>query len=374
MSREAVRATNCHEGYINMSTSYLENTWYLIAWSAEIKADSLLGRTLLDQPIVMFRTSDGAVAAIRDMCPHRFAPLSMGKKVGDVIRCAYHGLEFDRAGACVRNPHGVNGHIPRAAHVRSYPVVERYEGVWVWMGDGARANASLIPNLEEELVAGEGSVVHRQYVHVEANYELMSDNIMDLSHIEYLHAGSLGTPAVGKGEIVVERDGDTVWCKRRIPNDVLTPGLAMFLGAPGEVVDRYLDAQWVAPCVNKMDIYFTSPGSPKKSGLRMPGVHIFTPETAASTHYFLAGISAISDKPPVMPEGVKDPIREEDKPMLEAIQRRMKNHDFWSLKPLILTVDGAAVLSRRILQHMIAAEGQSRSSGKPNPTDTGNAS
>lgn len=215
-----------------MPTAYLENTWYLIAWSDEIGTDTLLGRTLLDQPIVMFRTSDGVAAAIADMCPHRFAPLSMGKKVGDAVQCAYHGLQFDRTGSCVRNPHGVNGHIPRAAHVRSYPVVERYEGAWVWMGDGARADSSLIPNLEEELVAAEGRFVHRQYVHVGANYELMSDNIMDLSHIEYLHAGSLGTPAVGKGEIVVERDGDTVWCKRRIPDDVLTPALAMFLELP----------------------------------------------------------------------------------------------------------------------------------------------
>jgi phenylpropionate dioxygenase-like ring-hydroxylating dioxygenase large terminal subunit len=356
-----------------MPTAYLENTWYLIAWSAEIGTDTLLGRTLLDQPIVMFRTSDGIAAAIADMCPHRFAPLSMGKKVGDAIQCAYHGLQFDRTGSCVRNPHGVNGHIPRAAQVRSYPVVERYEGVWVWMGDGARADASLIPNLEEELVAAEGRVVHRQYIHVGANYELMSDNIMDLSHIEYLHAGSLGTPAVGKGEIVVERDGDTVWCKRRIPNDVLTPALAMFLGAPGEVVDRYLDAQWVAPCVNKMDIYFTSPGSPKKTGSRMPGVHIFTPETSASTHYFLAGSYPKSDKPPVMPENYKDSIREEDKPMLEAIQRRMKDRDFWSMKPLLLAVDGAAVLSRRILLQMIASEEQHRPIPVPSHADAESA-
>ena len=104
----------------------------------------------------------------------------------------------------------------------------------------------------------------------------------------------------------------------------------------------------------------------------MPGVHIFTPETSASTHYFLAGSSDISHEPPAMPAGVKDPIREEDKPMLEAIQRRMKGRDFWSMKPLMLPVDGAAVLSRRILQNMIATEERPQPGPVPSHTDAGN--
>jgi hypothetical protein len=103
----------------------------------------------------------------------------------------------------------------------------------------------------------------------------------------------------------------------------------------------------------------------------MPGVHIFTPETSASTHYFLAGSYRKSDKPPVMPENFKDSIREEDKPMLEAIQRRMKDREFWSMNPLLLTVDGAAVLSRRILQKMIAAEEQHRPIQIPSHADAG---
>jgi Vanillate O-demethylase oxygenase C-terminal domain len=122
-----------------------------------------------------------------------------------------------------------------------------------------------------------------------------------------------------------------------------------------------------------MDIYFTSPGSPKKTGSRMPGVHIFTPETSASTHYFLAGSYRKSDTPPVMPENAKDSIRDEDKPMLEAIQRRMRGRDFWSMKPLMLTVDSAAVLSRRILQKMIATEQQRGPSPVPDHSDAGNA-
>ena len=338
-----------------MTTLFLRNTWYLGAWSSEVVTGKLLGRTLLESPILFFRTGDGAVNAMDDTCPHRFAPLSMGEQRGDTIRCIYHGLEFDRTGACVRNPHG-NKHIPPGAHLRSYPVEERYEGVWIWMGDAAKADPSAIPDLSEELVPDESRMVIRACIPVAANYELLSDNIMDLSHIEYLHAGSLGTPAVGSAEVVVERDGDTVWCRRRIADDVLTPGLAVFLGTAGEVVDRYLDAQWIAPNINKNHIYFAQPGQPKTSGPHMAGVHVFTPETATSTHYFLCGNSPASDAPPVMPEGTKDPITEEDKPMLEAIQRRMKDRGFWSMKPVVLSIDGAAVLSRRILQQKITEE------------------
>jgi phenylpropionate dioxygenase-like ring-hydroxylating dioxygenase large terminal subunit len=338
-----------------MPTAFLRNTWYLGAWSSEIVAGKPLGRTLLESPILFFRTEDGALNAIDDTCPHRFAPLSKGEQRGDVIRCIYHGLEFDRTGACVHNPHG-NQHIPAGAHLRSYPVEERYGAAWIWLGDAAKADPSSIPDLKDELVVRDGMRPHRAVFPVAANYQLLSDNIMDLSHIEYLHAGSLGTPAVGNAEIVVERDGDTVWCKRRIANDVLTPSLAAFVGAAGEVVDRYLDAHWIAPSTNKLDIYFTRPGAPKTSGLRLPAIHVFTPETATSTHYFMGGSVRVSDAPPVRPEGAKDPITEEDKPMLEAIQRRMKDREFWSMNPLVLSVDAAAVLSRRILQQKIGDE------------------
>lgn len=106
---------------------YLRNTWYLAAWSGDIKPGELFPRTLLDRPLVFFRNSAGAVFALDDRCPHRFAPLSMGKLDNDRVRCGYHGLEFDSSGACVRNPHGA-GKIPRAAQIRSHPVAERYGG------------------------------------------------------------------------------------------------------------------------------------------------------------------------------------------------------------------------------------------------------
>ena len=105
---------------------YLRNAWYVAAWSDDLADGQLLGRTILKEPIVLYRKSDGHVAALQDRCPHRFAPLHMGKIVkGDFVQCPYHGLEFNSSGACVLNPHGTKN-IPPRARVRSYPVTEKH--------------------------------------------------------------------------------------------------------------------------------------------------------------------------------------------------------------------------------------------------------
>ena len=114
--------------------TFLKNAWYVAAWSAELEAGRLLARRLLDEPVVLYRDSEGHAWALADRCPHRFAPLSMGQLVNGHVQCRYHGLRFEGGGACVHNPHGP---VPRAAHVRSYPLLERYSAVWIWMGDPA---------------------------------------------------------------------------------------------------------------------------------------------------------------------------------------------------------------------------------------------
>ena len=125
--------------------SFLRNVWYAAAWGNEIKAGELFQRTLLNEPVVFFRDTQGNAQAIADRCPHRFAPLGMGILKGDAVRCPYHGLEFDGSGACVHNPHG-DGAIPKAAKVKAYPLVERYSLLWIWMGDPHLADAALIPD------------------------------------------------------------------------------------------------------------------------------------------------------------------------------------------------------------------------------------
>ena len=118
-----------------------QNIWYFAAWSADV-AQKPLGRRIIDEPVVLFRTSDGELTALRDVCPHRFTPLSMGTLIDDTVECLYHGLRFNKAGQCVHNPH--SNTIPKAAVVKRYPVAERDGIAWIWMGAAELADESTI--------------------------------------------------------------------------------------------------------------------------------------------------------------------------------------------------------------------------------------
>ena len=120
---------------------YVRNAWYVAAWDHEITR-TMKRRIILDEPVVLFRKDDGTAVALEDRCCHRQAPLSMGKLIGNVVKCPYHGLEFDATGKCVKVPS--QDMVPASARVRSYPVVERNHWVWVWMGERAKADPALI--------------------------------------------------------------------------------------------------------------------------------------------------------------------------------------------------------------------------------------
>src|SRR5690606_28290292 len=124
----------------NMTLPLLRNQWYVAAWDDEILGDTLLERTILGQPLVIYRKSNGHPVAMNNKCPHRHAPLSMGRKEGDSLRCMYHGLRFDPTGACVEIPG--QERIPPSTCVRTYPMVQKHRWIWIWMGDPALADES----------------------------------------------------------------------------------------------------------------------------------------------------------------------------------------------------------------------------------------
>ena len=122
---------------------FLRNYWYVAAWSEEVGRKPLQ-RWLLNEPLAMWRRRDGTPAALADRCPHRGAPLSNGRIVGDDIECGYHGLSFCGDGGCTAVPGA--GTLPAGLSTRAYPVVERWGRIFIWMGDPALADEAKIPD------------------------------------------------------------------------------------------------------------------------------------------------------------------------------------------------------------------------------------
>ena len=116
----------------------------MAGWADELQPGRLLARTVTGRPLLIYRADSGAAFCLLDRCPHRFAPLSMGRLEGASVRCNYHGMRFDGSGACVENPHGA---VVSALRVASFPLVERHEILWVWLGEAAAADPRLIPDL-----------------------------------------------------------------------------------------------------------------------------------------------------------------------------------------------------------------------------------
>ncbi len=166
---------------------YAKNAWYVAAWSSDLEAAKPYAMQILGEPLVLYRPEGGAaVVALADRCVHRLAPLSLGRCEGEHLRCMYHGLLFARDGAVVEIPG--QDKIPPQARVRSYPVVERASWIWVWMGDPAKADQELIPPSigpdHPDYIMGHG---HLDY---DAEARLINDNLLDFSHLSYVHANS----------------------------------------------------------------------------------------------------------------------------------------------------------------------------------------
>jgi vanillate O-demethylase monooxygenase subunit len=166
-------------------TPFLRNCWHVAAFAHELDAD-FLARRLLDQPVLLLRTAGGNIAALEDRCPHRLVPLSIGKRVWNAVQGGYHGTVVGSDGSCLRIPG--QAHIPNNSATRTFPVLERFGLVWIWMGDPALADASLVPNLfwldDAHWTAAKG------YIHMRADYPLVTDNLLDLSHETYIHQTS----------------------------------------------------------------------------------------------------------------------------------------------------------------------------------------
>ena len=167
---------------------FLRNCWYVAAWDHELIDGKLLARTILEKPVLLYKGDSGRVVALDNRCCHRGAKLSNGRLEGDDVRCMYHGLKFDPTGRCIQIPGQDN--IPKNLGVRSYPVVERQHLVWIWMGEPSKADPSKI--LDIPYLANPAWRGVPDYMHYDANYLLIVDNLSDFAHLAFVHTRTLG--------------------------------------------------------------------------------------------------------------------------------------------------------------------------------------
>jgi vanillate O-demethylase monooxygenase subunit len=334
---------------------FIRNAWYAAAMSDEVDR-TFIHRLLLGRDVVLFRKEQGAPVALENMCPHRFAPLDRGRLIGDEVECGYHGLVFDCEGTCVRNPHG---QISASARVRSYPVVERHRFVWIWMGE-RNADPDLVPDcgfvdMTEQSVSSQG------YMYVLANYQLIIDNNLDLSHTDYLHRGSFGGNAGNTPQLEVMASGKGIQVTRRFPNGKPSAANIAATDYRGPV-DRWQEARWDPPGILYLNTGSTPTGRPRSEGVSQEPWLILTPETETTTHCFYGKARRFKledrelDK--ALHEQMRIVVENEDNSMIEAQQRYIAERDLMALSPILLSCDNAAVRARREIQRLLAGEQQ----------------
>lgn len=335
--------------------AFLRNAWYAACWDEDLGAEPL-ARTFLNEPVVIYRDSDGEAVALADRCAHRFAPLSLGRVDGDTIRCPYHGLVFDNGGTCVHNPHG-KGARPSALNVRSYPLTVQNGMIWIWMGDVEKAESKTPPRYDF-LYNDDTRTLHGT-LFVRANYELVTDNLLDLSHAEFLHPFIMpeGVASTIKFSCVV--DGDTVGAIHSMPEQDNTPLFALLMPEVKRI-DGRANNYWQAPANMYLDVGMHELDSGDRKDCGLPQVHLLTPESDTTTHYFWA-VSRVLAKDSEQLDaaiyaGFSNAFENEDEPMIQAVQDRMGGIDLFALDPALLPMDEANVRARRELARLIREE------------------
>ena len=325
---------------------FLRNSWYVAAWDREV-GRAPLARTILGEPIVLFRKEKGEAVALEDRCCHRQLPLSMGKVEGDALRCGYHGLLFDSSGTCIEIPGQAS--VPPQARVRDYVLHEKYHWLWIWMGDPAKADPKLIPNWWWADHA-EWAFTRPGMIPVKCNYQLIADNVLDVTHLAYVHASSIGAPSITEFPGKVEREERLVrftrWIKDRPP-----PPMYREAGGFAGNVDRWQIVEHIPPCFT---VNFAG-CKDKSKRIDLMALSAPTPETESTTHYFFGFVRNfdLNDEKAerLFAEGMVK-VFNEDIPILEAQQR---NLDLGRAR-VDIGVDAAPLAARRMLQALLEAE------------------
>jgi len=341
---------------------FLKNTWY-VACQADELTDKPLGRKICNEAMVFFRDGDGKVAAVQDFCPHRGAPLSLGRVCNGQLVCGYHGLVMGCDGHTVSMP----GHQVRTFEpIKSYAVIEQYGFVWVWPGNPELADPSKMPVFEwfdnPKWAYGGG------LYHIECDYRLMIDNLMDLTHETYVHSTSIGQAEIDETPCKTVAEGDQVSTSRFMEGIKAPPFWQMAMRAndlPDDAtVDRWQICRFTPPSHVLIEVGVALAGKggyhadPKDKASSVV-VDFITPETETSIHYFWGMVRQFKPEDKALTASIREgqgKIFSEDMEMLQRQQANILANPDRKLK--ILSIDAGGVMSRRVIDRLLALENE----------------
>jgi vanillate O-demethylase monooxygenase subunit len=351
----------------------IRNSWYVAAECSEV-GEQPVARTILGEPVVLFRTATGMPVALQDRCPHRFMPLSKGQVVGEGIRCIYHGARFNATGACVGIP-GMT-RTPERLRALSYPVAEKFGWTWIWMGDRTSADSSKIPS--NAWYGDNSGTVWRSgwscFGSLPVGYQLISDNLMDITHAQYVHPESFGFHVAELARTMEEADGPE---RGKVTFKIDRAGrrISFWLCVSGQLTDYFHEAlgrknqgrrpdgdldfvmhvEWQAPSSFSFHLKFGPLGCLEAESMSLTYLHFLTPESESSTHYFYKACHDTGDDRLTdwVIQGANF-IFSQDKAILEAQQRALGGNDVWDYaeRPVILPGDNLAAQVRTIIKAM----------------------
>jgi phenylpropionate dioxygenase-like ring-hydroxylating dioxygenase large terminal subunit len=340
---------------------FLRNCWYVAAWDYELIDGKLLRRTLLGDHVVLYRGESGTTVALADRCCHRGARLSMGRIEGDCVRCMYHGLKYDPTGKCVQIPG--QDIVPPKLRVRSYPVQARDGVVWIWMGDAARADPREIvdfPYLRDPHWKGIPA-----YLHYDANYLLIVDNLADFAHLAFVHTKTLGGSeeyAYVTKPVAVERLERGFRVERWHMNSDPPPFHRKVISNKTAKVDRRNSGFMQIPGTFFLESMFAPAGQGAEKGnlegaRQYRNCQFMTPETERTTHFFWVYMNDFEGADTNISRSLLNSLIEgfmEDKAIIEAQQKTLDDDPSFQLMAIV--ADGPLVHFRRVLDKLIAAE------------------
>ena len=336
-----------------IARNYPLNCWWVAAFSDEIE-NRLLGRWLLDTPVVLYRKSDGSITAMEDRCPHRAAPLSMGRLIDDTVQCGYHGFRFNREGKCVLAP-SVGRPLP-AVTVPVYPVIENPPLVWIYLGDPTRIDDVPLPPLLDWMNDDRFHSVNGR-LDIAANYLLLKENVLDATHFGFVHSDSFKITDIVSAPSF-ESDATTTTFRQHVKGSPLAAMYAEPLGLKtGTPYDRETWGSFLSPALQAGGVDFICPASGDKVG-RFRTLHATTPVDDRNMLYFWLIARDFGTAPEEMNALEKLTLIgfSEDENMLVAIQQMNDRYSGHAMPEVSVKADTAGVQARRLIDYWMTRE------------------